>query len=93
MAGVVVAAGVIPALLLILLLLASLTELTLTDEEPAALLEPLLVKQAEEDPGLIVNAADCAMAPVLSRRVRPMEVPAAMFAVHVIEVPVCWPRS
>jgi hypothetical protein len=84
-AGVVVAAGVIAPLLLLTLLAA----LALTEEEPATLLEPLLVKQAEEDPGLIVNAADCAMAPVLSRRVRPIKVPAAMLAVHVREVPVC----
>jgi len=82
----VVAAGVVAAPLL-------LTVLALTDEEPATLLEPLPVTQAEEAPGLIVNAADCAMAPVLSRRVSPMEVPAAMLAVHVREVPVCWPRS
>jgi len=81
----VVAAGVVAPLLL--------AALALTDEESATLLEPLLVTQAEEAPGLIVNAADCAMAPVLSRRVSPMEVPAAMLAVHVREVPVCWPRS
>ena len=39
-----------------------------------------------------MKAADWAVAPVLSRRVNPMEVPAAISVVHVNEVPVCWPR-
>lgn len=43
-------------------------------------------------PALIVKAADWAVAPVLSRRVNPMEVPAAISLDHVNEVPVCWPR-
>lgn len=43
-------------------------------------------------PALMVNAADWAVAPVLSRRVNPMDVPEAISVVHVNEVPVCVPR-
>ncbi|MBH0014579.1 hypothetical protein I6F66_21260 [Pseudoalteromonas sp. NZS100_1] len=39
--------------------------------------------QLESEPELIVNGAELAVVPVLSRRVRPMDVPAAMFTVHV----------
>jgi len=51
-------------------------------------LEPLPT-QLVEDPPLIVKAADWAVAPVLSRRVNPMEVPEAISDDHVNEVPVC----
>jgi len=52
------------------------------------LLDPLPT-QLVEDPALIVKAADWAVAPVLSRRVNPMEVPEAISDDHVNEVPVC----
>jgi len=57
---------------------------------PAAV--EVVFKHAVEDPGLILNGADCAVAPVLSRRVRPIEVPDWRFATHVMEVLFCWPR-
>jgi hypothetical protein len=63
-------------------------EVLAADVDPAA-----LVKQLLEDPALMVNGADWAMSPLLSRIVRPMEVPAARLVGHVTEVPVCWPRS
>jgi len=44
------------------------------------------------DPGLTVNGADWAVAPVLSRRVKPREVPAGWLTVHVTEVPFSSPR-
>lgn len=40
-------------------------------------------------PGLMVNGAEEAVVPVLSRMVRPTEVPAAILTTHVREVPVC----
>jgi hypothetical protein len=52
----------------------------------------VVFKQDVEDPALMVNGADWATSPVLSRRVRPIEVPAAMFATQVTEVLFCWPR-
>jgi len=79
-------------------LLAMLLVATLALEAPApvlarvedadALPEADAVKQPEE-PALMVNAADDTVRPVLSRRVRPMRVPAAMLVDHVYEVPVC----
>jgi len=61
------------------------------EDPPELWLEPLPTHD-EELPGWMVKAADCAVAPVLSRRVKPMEVPDAMSVVHVKEVPDCWPR-
>lgn len=49
-------------------------------------------KQEEEVPGLTVKGADCATAPVLSRRVRPREEPLGKLQVHVTEVLFCCPR-
>lgn len=49
---------------------------------------PVLVKHALL-PELIVKGADSAVVPVLSRMVRPIEVPAAILVLHVREVPVC----
>jgi hypothetical protein len=65
------------------------------EDEPDA--EPVAEPAADEDkqpadPALTVKAADCAVAPVLSRRERPMEVPAAMSVDQVYEVPVWVPR-
>jgi len=60
-------------------------------EEADAEPEADAVKQ-DEDPELTVKAAEFATAPVLSRRVRPREVPAAMLVDQVYEVPVCVPR-
>jgi hypothetical protein len=62
------------------------------DPEAAEEVPDPLPTQLVEDPALIVKAADWAVAPVLSRRVSPMEVPEAISVVHVNEVPVCWPR-
>jgi len=42
--------------------------------------------QEVSDPVLMVNGADDAVDPVESRMVRPMDVPAAMLAIHVTEV-------
>lgn len=52
----------------------------------------VVFKQEVEDPELTVNGADWTVAPVLSRRVRPMEVPDAMLQTQVTEVVFCWPR-
>jgi hypothetical protein len=60
--------------------------------EPA-LLEGVLPTQLESVPLLMVKGADCATKPELSRRLRPIDVPAAMLTVHVKESPLCWPRS
>jgi hypothetical protein len=60
--------------------------------EPA-LVEGVLPTQLESVPLLMVKGADCATKPELSRRLRPIDVPAAMLTVHVKEVPLCWPRS
>jgi len=63
--------------------------LALPAEVLAAEVDPAeLVKQLE-DPELMVNGAEEAVAPVLSRMVRPTEVPASMLVAHVREVPVC----
>lgn len=59
--------------------------------EPEPWLDPPI--QLVLEPELMEKAADCAVAPVLSRRVKPMEVPAAISVVHVNDVPFCWPRS
>jgi hypothetical protein len=68
-------------------------ELVAADElDPDAEELPPPFKQLVSDPELIENAAEEAVAPVLSRMVRPMEVPAAMSVFHVSEVPLCWPR-
>jgi len=48
-----------------------------------------LVKQLLEDPALMVKGAEEAVVPILSRMVRPMEVPAAMLVGHVRDVPLC----
>lgn len=50
---------------------------------------PVLVKQALLLPALTVKGADSAVVPVLSRMVRPIEVPAAILVLHVREVPDC----
>jgi len=60
------------------------------EELPEEELPPL--RQLVSDPPLIENAAEEAVAPVLSRIVRPMEVPAAISVFQVSEVPLCWPR-
>jgi len=94
-AGVVVPAWLLTAALLLLLLLPAAELADPDDDDDAADEEPALLEAPMQVvvPGLIVKAADCAMAPVLSRRVKPMEVPAAKLVLHVYEVPVCWPRS
>lgn len=51
--------------------------------------EPL---RQEEPPSWTVKGAEEAVAPVLSRRLRPREVPEVMLTVHVSEVPDCWPK-
>lgn len=51
------------------------------------------VRQAVLELAWTVKAADWARAPVLSRRLRPSEVPAVTLTVHVIEVPVWVPKS
>jgi hypothetical protein len=50
-------------------------------EEPEAALVDLPMQ--DEDPELMVKAADDAVVPVLSRIVNPMDVPAAMSVAHV----------
>jgi len=49
---------------------------------------PAVVVELRQDalPGCTVNGADWAVAPVLSFRVRPIEVPAAILTVHVRDV-------
>lgn len=59
--------------------------LELALEEPVVLELPLEPMQ-EEEPPWTVKGAEFWVAPVLSRRVRPREVPAVMLTVHVIEV-------
>jgi len=54
---------------------------------------PADVRQLLELPGWIVKGADDTVAPVESRRVSPRDVPDAMLATQVKEVPVCCPRS
>jgi len=92
----VVAAGVVVAAFVVAGALedgAALPELLDPDaEEPPEAELPPPFKQLVSDPPLIVNGAEEAVVPVLSRMVRPMEVPAAMSVFHVNEVPVCWPR-
>jgi hypothetical protein len=44
------------------------------------------------DPGFTVKGADCASKPLLSRRVRPIDVPDGMLQVQVTEVPFCCPK-
>jgi hypothetical protein len=51
------------------------------------------VRQAVLELSWTVKAADWARAPVLSRRLRPREVPAVILTVHVIEEPVWVPKS
>lgn len=46
----------------------------------------VVFKQSDDDPALTVMGADCATAPVLSRRVKPMDVPEAMLHTQVREV-------
>lgn len=65
---------------------AALPELASVEEADAEP-EADAVKQAE-DPELMVKAAEFATLPVLSRRARPTEVPAAMLVDQVYEVPV-----
>jgi len=57
-----------------------------TEVEPVA--PELALKQLESGPALILKAAEDPVAPVLSRMVNPIEVPAAMFTFHVKDVPV-----
>lgn len=45
-----------------------------------------------EDPGFTVKGADCAVKPVLSRRVRPIDVPDWMLQSQVTEVLFCCPK-
>lgn len=45
-----------------------------------------------EEPGFTVKGADCAVKPVLSRRVRPIDVPDAMLQTQVTEVLFCCPK-
>jgi hypothetical protein len=70
------------------------------EEETLCNVEVVLMELWELDPvrqsvvpGFILNAADSAIAPVLSLRVSPTEVPAAMSVFHIILLPFCWPRS
>lgn len=63
-------------------------------EPPAA----LLVEEPEDpmqdvEPDWTVKGAELSVAPVLSRMLRPREVPEVMLTVHVREVPDCWPKS
>jgi len=64
-------------------------------EEPAGaeLLETGLPTQLLSLDVRTVKAADWARAPLLSRRVKPIEVPEAMLTTHVSEVPVWVPKS
>jgi len=76
-------------------------------DPPAAVVEPVValvgaaappdsdvvLVQLVELPCRMGNGADDAVAPVLSRSVRPMEVPAGRFTSHVTDVEFCWPRS
>jgi len=54
---------------------------------------PEAVRQAVLVLDWTVNGADWARAPVLSRRLRPREVPAVTLTIHVSEVPVWVPKS
>jgi len=63
----------------------------------AVLLEPLedaglFPTQLESGPSLILKGADEAVVPVLSRTVRPICVPAAIFTSHVRDVPSWLPK-
>lgn len=52
----------------------------------------VVLVHAVEDPGFTVKGADCAVEPVLSRRVRPIDVPDGMLQVQVTEVLFCCPK-
>lgn len=52
-----------------------------------------VLRQSVFEPAFGVKAAELAVLPALSERVRPTEVPAGTFTFHVRKVPFCWPKS